>query len=326
MNAASPVPTLTGTIQQQFALYANNRPQAQCVLLLDPTLRDAGDDADFAQCLEDWRENSGNDQPLPRILWRHPNLMPEHRPCMAALDPRREADAQLLAASLQFALDDWALSSLEQSRGHRICGWLFTQQDLAQYLGDLAVQRLPSVGYGSGKRTLLRYFDPSVLPALWRISDIEQQRTLLGPVDQWLALGRNGQLQRYQAVSGAAPLNDKARIDYSAGQWDAIQNIGALNQTIVQWQSNSEDGQPPQSASLEAVESALLRARRYGITDTQDLKAFAWHVLTVHPRFDMHSMIQQALKQLPAEKYYRAAVADLTEQDWRQVQLESTSR
>lgn len=323
MNAPSPVPTLAELIQQQFALYADKRPQAQCVLLLDPTLRDAGDDADFAQCLEGWRENSGNDQPLPRILWRHPNLMPEHRPYMIALDPRREADAQLLAASLQLALDDWTLSSLEQSLGHRVCGWLFTQQDLAQYLGELAVQRLPSVG--SGKRTLLRYFDPSVLPALWRISGIEQQRTLLGPVDLWLALGRNGRLQRYQAASSAAPLSDKARIDYSADQWDAIQNIGALNQAIVQWQSNIEDGQPPQSASLEAAESALLRARRYGITDTRDLKAFAWHALTVHPRFDTHSKIQQALKQLPAEKYYQAVVADLTEQDWRQVQLESTS-
>lgn len=324
MITSASVVNLAEAVQQKFADYAQDKPQAQCVLLLDPCLRDAADDADFSKALATWCSASGNDLPLPRILWRHPNLMPAHRPYLAALDLRREADVQLLIAGLHLSLDDWDLPSLVQNRGHRICGCLFTQQSLEQYLGDLAVQRMILPKFS--KRTLLRYYDPCVFPALWRICNAEQQRTLLGPIDRWLGLARNGQLQHYQAPSSTAAEPTSPQIHFSAEQWYAIQNIGALNQAIVQWQSRAENGRPPQPINLEATESALLRARRYGISDTQDLKAFAWHALTVHPQFDRHPLLQQAIARLPSEKYYAATVADFSEQEWQKVQLESSFR
>lgn len=313
---------LAETIQSQFADYAPGKPKAKCMLMIDPALRDAADDTEFAQCVQAWRKATGYEAPFSRIRWNHPNLMPAHRPYLLNLDPRRAADARLLEASVQLALDDWALDSLAQRQGHRICGWMMTEPHPAVYFGHLAVRRLPPDAPNAGQQTLLRFYDPSVMPLLWRISDPTQRQHLLGPVDTWFTLDRTLQLTSYQAPNKSVTYlaTTLPLLKYRPEQWLALNNIGALNQTIVQWQIKTQ-GQPPARAQIDAAALALIRARHYGINDEEDLKAFAWHALTVHAHFDQHPLIKQALSRLPREEYYAAAVADLSEKDWRQVQL-----
>ena len=313
--------TLAEMIQRQFAAFADGKQQAKCMLMIDPALRDAADDADFHECVTAWHKTVDYKLPYVRIRWEHPNLVPDHRPYLLTLDPRREADARLLEASAQLALDDWAVDSLAQRQGHRICGWIMTEPHPALYFGRLAIQRLPSNAPNAGQQTLLRFYDPSVMPLLWRFSDTTQHQNLLGPVETWLMLDRSLQLTAYQVpdkseqyLASSYPL-----LKYRAEQWLKLNNIGALNQAILQWQIKT--GLPPANTQIDAAAQALIRARHYGINDEQDLNAFAWHALTVHAHFDEHQLIKQALRRLPREEYYTAAVADLSEQDWRQVQL-----
>lgn len=315
--------SLAETIQRQFADYAPGKAKAKCMLMIDPALRDPGDDAEFDQCLQAWRKTAIEYKfPVVRIRWNHPNLMPAHCPYLLILDPRRAADARLLELSVQLALDDWTVDSLSQRQGHRICGWMMTEPHPALYFGHLAVRKLPPDAPNAGQQTLLRFYDPSVMPHLWRISDATQRQNLLGPVDTWLMLDRTLRLTSYQAPdkSVAYLATTLPLLKYRPEQWLALNNIGALNQAIVQWQINHA-GQPPTATQIDAAALALARARRYGIDDDEDLKSFAWHALTVHPHFDGHPLIKQALSRLPHEEYYAAAVADFTEQDWRQVQL-----
>ena len=324
-TTANPPPastTLVETIQRQFAEFASGKEKAKCLLMIDPALRDATDDSEFEQCLQAWRKTVDYKFPLVRIRWEHPNLMPEHRPYLMILDPSREADTRLLTASVQLALDDWALDSLSQRQGHRICGWIMTEQHPMLYFGHLAVRRLPPDAPNAGKQTLLRFYDPSVMPHLWRISDATQHQNLLGPVDTWLMLDRKLQLTSYHAPDKGEQYlaTTFPHLNYRPEQWSALNNIGALNQAIVQWQI-SHAGQPPTATQIDAAALALMRARRYGIDEEEDLKTFAWHALTVHVHFDQHPLIKQAIARLPREEYYAAAVADLSEQEWRQVQL-----
>jgi hypothetical protein len=315
------------TVHRQFAAYAADKPYAQCILMLDPALRDATNEAVFYERLQQFRQSAERGDNFPPILWKHPNLTPEHRPYLIGLDLRRFPDAQLFEASLKLALADWTIESLAQAVGHRVCGWLFTEHTvnaLAVHLGRLAVQRLPhDFPTDAGKRILLRYFDPSVMPALWQLSDASQQRALLGPVAKWIVLDRTGQLQPYQARppadSEGEPDDHPSQPRYSATQWLALQNIGPLNQAIVQWQLNAAGGLPPPLPQIVAAAHSLARARRYGIHDAQDLKAFASHALTVHADFDKHPRVRQALQRLSQEQFYTAAIADITEQDWQNI-------
>jgi hypothetical protein len=335
----NPVIALAEQIHASFNAYAAQHQQAQCLVLLDPALRDAGDDLAFGECLSQLthstatKETSGGKH--PRILWEHPNLSSAHRPYLIALDLQRFPDAQVLQASVALALEDQALESLLQGAGHRICGWLFTQypiRTLATHLGRLAVQRLPNdYPTDAGKRMLLRYFDPSVMPALWHLSDVAQQHVICGPVAQWIMLDRTGHLQSRQAqpdssADGIRYAVGPVQIGYGTAQWLAVQSIGALNQVILQWQADSADGLPPSASQIEVATQALARARSHGIGDAQDLKAFAWHALTVHARFDAHPSVQAALQGRARKTFYTAAIAQLTEDDWLRIRHELNSK
>uniref|UniRef100_UPI003523F45E DUF4123 domain-containing protein n=1 Tax=Salmonella enterica TaxID=28901 RepID=UPI003523F45E len=120
------------------------------------------------------------------VAWQHPNLLPEHRPYLVELALERFDADELLKASLQLALDNWQPQSLIEGGGHSVCGWLFGTGStalLAQHLGALAVQ--PSAAEGSASRTLLRFWDPSVLAQLAASLTAPQQSALLGPVQAW---------------------------------------------------------------------------------------------------------------------------------------------
>ena len=335
-SASSAVLALAEQIQTRFRFYARDKPQAQCVLLLDPALRDAAVAPDFAAYLNALQPpvTAGEAE---RILWHHHNLSAHHRPYLIPLDLSTPAAQGLLHEILRLALEDQALESLIQGLGQRICGWLFTAAPLrllATHLGHVAVQRLP-LDYPrlagkrliGGKGILLRYYDPCVMPYLWALSNAAQRKTMLGPVAQWQMLGQNQQLQFYAPAADAiaalaVPGSLSTPLHYSNQQWQAIQSIGGLNQATFQWQAQSVDGQVPTKQQLQDSLRALVRAQGYGIDGAKDLQAFAWHALTVHPLFDEHPMIQQALKNLPLDEYYTASIADISEQDWQRIQHE----
>lgn len=314
-------------VQEVLACFNRNAQsdsKTRCVMVLDPALRDATTYAEFAACLSELKTPL-NREDLPRVLWSHRNLKPEHRPYLVPLDLADPAGQRLLDISMRLALEDQDLAALASGSGQRVCGWIFTSRDvtaLAARFGQIAVQRLPpGLAHKSGKSMLLRFYDPNVMPYLWALSDATQRMAILGPNTQWLMLDRTKRLQAFKAELTKEA--DNATLSFTPQQWMALQSIGGLNQASVQWQAQSVDGLPPPNQQILDSLRALVRAQSYGITDEKDLKTFAWHALTIHPRFDEHPILKRALTRLREEKYYTATIADISEQSWQQIQRES---
>ena len=318
---------LSEEILAHFNSYSQSDSNAQCIVVLDPALRDATTYAEFAACLSALKAPL-NKKDLPRVLWSHKNLKPEHRPYLVPLDLTDPAGQRLLDFSMRMAIEDQDIASLAHGSGQRVCGWIFTHENiktLATHLGQIAIQRLPAgLARKSGKSMLLRYYDPNVMPLLWALSDTAQREALLGPITQWSLLDRVAKLRVYKSEQNEN--TQRVPLSFSAQQWMALQSIGGLNQACFQWQEKNADGLPPPNQKIQDGLHALVRAQSYGIDDDKDLKAFAWHSLTVHPRFYEHPIVKRALTRLPEEKYYTATVADISEQSWQQIQRESSNR
>ena len=330
---------LAEAVQRRWAARAAVDPTVQCLLMVDPTLRDASDAPSYRACLERWAQASSVQSPedlATPIHWTHPNLKPEHRPRLIALALDRYASADLLQASIALALEDQELESLMRGDGNRVCGWLLTSapvKQLAVHLGALAVQQLPGdFPAHPNKRMLLRYFDPSVMPSLWQLSTDAQRLALLGPIDEWLMLGRTGELVSYVRPANAA--NDTSStaasglIGYSTAQWMALDSIGALNQVAMRLQAGVLGGAAPTSEQIDVATRALARARGAAISDARDLQEFAWHALTVDAHFDRHPLIVRSLRDVAngTHDFYTAAIAHLREDDWVRIRMDLNGR
>lgn len=327
-DTAGQARALAEEIQQCWSTFETGRSNAACMLLLDPALRHAADDSRFAARLAQSHAAAAAAMP---IQWTHINLKPEHRPILVPLQLDQFRDADLLQASVALALEDQIFDSLAQGAGHRVCGWLFTGSpigQLASHLGQMAVQRLPDdFPDDAGKRSLLRYFDPSVMPSLWRLSSQSQRNNLLGPIDEWIMLDRSGALTSYatqlRAGAAKAPSGD-GQIGYTTAQWMSLSSIGALNRVLMRWQTENGGGALPTTADIDLATSAMERARQHGIHDDNDLQQFAWHALTVDAQFDSHPAIKDCLKRLASRLhvYYTASIADLDDEAWQRIRID----
>lgn len=309
---------LTDAIQIAYAKFASEHSNAQCILMLDPTLRDAAEDTDFASVLKLYEQaHSLRDANYRRIIWQHPNLVPSHRPYLIPLDPVKFADAHLLQVSVDLAVTDWSIDSLMNGQGHRVCGWLFSGHPVkvvAEHLGKLAVQRKED-----GKHVLLRYFDPSIMSHLWDLTDATRKTQLLGPASHWLTLNHTKQLQNF-----SSSIKNSDRISASLGfrqtEWQTIENLSPLNQALTQWRSTT--GNEISTSIVANTRHALDRGRHYGFHDNRDLKLFALYSLNIHPRFDMHPRVHMLVAKEKNSDYFATAIENLSDADWERVKSE----
>jgi len=204
-----------------------------------------------------------------------------------------------------------------------VCGWLFGDfetAELARHLGAMSVQPRKSDQAGVPKRSLLRFWDPSVLPSIWRLLEPRQREVLIDGLQSWHLIDRDGQLQSLQFVQNTDQADNTSeprhQLALSANQWLAIQNIGALNAALLELPADSPI---PGAEVREAIMASLMRARAIGIHDTQDLNTFAKHALKIHPAFDTHPLLQKTLRNFGEKKFYRTAVSALTKQEWQTV-------
>lgn len=301
-------------LQCQFSDYRTRNPQGQCWLLLDPSIYNPNEVLGIGSSLS---------QVIHPIRWRHRNLVPEHRPYLVPLELNRLHGSALLNTSLQQSAMNWQPESIIQGFGHSVCGWLFSDADgmrLSEHLGGLAVQ--PQHGISSSapaKRMLLRYWDPSVIPSLWNVLDTRQKQIFLGPLHAWHLIDRFNQMQVLQMQDNqATPKMTEVFLDLLEIQWMAIQNISAINAALIESLAQ-EKGLNISEPLLKAANRTLIRGRRAGIHDTQDLAVFARHALQIHPEFDSHSLVQSALRRISECRFYSAAVSNFTDDDWQTV-------
>jgi len=261
-------------------------------------------------------------KPVP-IEWQHAKLAPEHRPALVTVDNSVNLGSELLSLSLQMAAQDADATHLQQGRGQRIAGWLLssaTTRALARHLGAMAVQTLPEGLHPSaGRKRLLRFFDPLVLPVLWGLSDPEQRVAFMGPVQQWCLLdnGREFRALSQAAVPGEAP----TRATWRAAQWRVLLCLDAFNPAAIGHGISDEV-----IALRPTILATLGRISELGIHEPRDLQALASLALKHHPEFDRHPHVNQLLMKRTADQSAAMALAALTADDWRHIADELNTR
>ncbi|WP_411832379.1 DUF4123 domain-containing protein [Pseudoxanthomonas mexicana] len=297
---------------EAVARYAQQHPQRHCYLLTDPTLRD------FMPGLgERYAAYGGTDALAPVQVPLAPGLIDKsHWPTLLALHLQTAAGSALLAMSCEAAMEDWAPQSQRQSDGHRVGGWLFSQAPagrIAAHLASRCVQQRVA-----GQRTLVRYYDPSVLDMAWNVIVQEQRDALLGPIDCWFIAGRERQPRSYARVHGG--IGDAGFPALSRGQWLELGHIRPFNRAWARITASAKE--LPGPVLCRQVAQALSRAYGYGFENPEDLEEFAWRAFSVSPRFDQHPSIARLIRERMADDAFGYVIADLKDEDWSVIAME----
>ena len=293
----------TRELQQEFS----TTNVARCFLWTDPALRPV----DTSQA--PWQHFAG--LPHTAVPVAHRNVDLANYPVLTTLKPGIEADAALLAHTVQEGCAELAPESLQRGRGRRIGGWMVSKapvDDIALHFGQTMVQRHPS-----GHKAWLRLQDPAVFWLVWGWLQPAQRATLLGPVDRFYVLDPLGEVLRL--TTQEARVNPT--LELSTEQWAAIDCIAPLNVAFRAWGKLRQADQlrPARSAALAAIQ----RAKQLGFHDTNDLAFYGLCALEVHPRFDFHGLIVNRLRARKAGDYFGGLVADIGLSDWQRIATEA---
>jgi len=274
----------------------NQHPDMRCLLLVDPSQRDpladdAGDKPVFA------------DLPKTEVVIDHDAVSPSHYPYLLELDLKTEAGVAALEESARLAFEDRRPQSMAEGLGQRIGGWLASSATVGEVAAHCS--RLVLQNDDRGRLCLLRFYDPRSQALLWRVLAPVQQHALLGPIQAWHTLD-----------AGAVPVTRTntmgRRNDFAldAIQWQAIHSHGVVNRALA-LHAYDLDRQPKQH-EVDAAVAAVLRARRYGLTDEGDEVVFVGHALSWHPEFDLHPRVLQILGSRADGDLYVERIDELT--------------
>lgn len=212
----------------------------------------------------------------------------QRAPMLLALSNQLPEHYALVEHSLKLAQEQHA----EPGSVPGICAWLFSNAPLER-LRSAMLARL-NLRYPSGEAVYLRYFDPRVMPHLARLlpsSDAagppgrSSFADLLGPVDTWCQLDREGQLIRHGHAQPLSAVQDvPLRIDEPTRQaMDRIEQINLVLRILCARQT-------PIGASIDAqIDRYLVDSARAGLEQADDQIAYAWravehgHAFTLHP-------------------------------------------
>lgn len=313
----SPWITWAEQLQENFAAVRQHDPGCKCHVLIDPSLNHAAEDEAFAEAM------LAADAQLVPIEWSHPKLVPEHRPALITVDISVNPGGALLSLSMQMAAQDAQAGNLQQGRGQRIAGWLLSSARthmLAQHLGAMAVQTLPDeLRPVAGRRRLLRFFDPLVLPVLWGLSDAEQRTAFMGSIKQWCLLECGRELHTLSAAS--TPIEPTPRAVWRAAQWRLLLSLDAFNPAAI-----GHGFSDAVVALRPTVLATLDRLGALGVHAQPDLQSLASLAIKHHPEFDQHPEVRRLLTQRASDQSASMALAVLTASDWQRIAAELNTR
>lgn len=278
-----------------------------------------------------WLAVDGSDQSLPDIEgvdWGgrdfievrlpHPDIDPQWLPRWLRLQLDKADDAHILDHSIVWALEETAPARLRAGMGRRVSGWFQmgsgTIEEAAKHWANNMVRRVPQ----APGRALLRLHDPAVLWSVWQILSEEQKRQCLGPLTRWHLIDPLGGLLQLDANEDVRKL-DFGSTDLSVAQWQDIQHITPLHQTLLQMTSAGQPNMAEYKQWFQTGLQALRRAQNSGLTEVHSLSMFAQLALTRHPQFDAHPDLQRILKQRDPDEPLGGMLCDFTEADWGRI-------
>lgn len=292
---------------------------SHCWLLIDPTVRALDDEEPLAQAL--------SEAGAEIVAVRAPSARIDQRvmPILARIDSARSAGSAAIQLSIAEALSECASESLTRGAGRRIGGWLqsgISGVALAHHVGWQMVHSRQG-----GRRTLLRWTDPAVLWVLGTFAMLttQQRDALHGPISVYYLLDPTGRLTKLTPSGGSSPqsaeteaFSNASPLAFTERQWQQLDAIGPLNQALLRF-----DAARLEPESLNAARDtgmvAISRARSLGFSDAQDLAAFAWRAMSVHPRFEAHPLVDEQLQKREAGDLFTALVDPLDADAWLRI-------
>jgi len=169
-----------------------------------------------------------------------------------------------------------------------VCAWICADVSTERLAGQLRRQLDVRV-QGSKKSSFFCYFDPRVMPHLPRALEPAQMARLFGHVSLWVAPRRNGELLKMTKPDVAMAFGG---LRLNPAQAQALGRIGLLNQVISSLAAAGSAWPVQEDAKLDQW---LVQAQQKGHAEQADQLAYVLHAALVHPSFDTHPEVAQAL-------------------------------
>lgn len=291
---------------ERFTRHVAAFSEGRCLVLFDPSVRDACDDPYDGSLLRK--------RPRSAIPVRHTRFPRSHCPYLLELDLASEPDREILHTSVRMAWQDRNPAVIGRGQGHRVAGWLTAREPTSIVVKALADHTIQWI---NGQRVPFRFYDARGLAWLWPLLRPSQQRVLLGPVTSWSLFDA---AHAWRELRAPSDVGSNPRLELDEGQQRAVPLIGVVSRALARYQHDR--CQHVESGQLPLTWTAAERASRYGLTDPDDMAALVVHALQWHPLFDTHPEVQKRLNRRADDQFYRAVVGDLEPSDFERIQDE----
>jgi Domain of unknown function (DUF4123) len=176
----------------------------------------------------------------------------------------------------------------------------------------------------SGKRALLRSYDPRVWIHLQWILTPEQLHTLYGPATtwtiflpfenrEWISYSAPNEAPQASASFGGTPLA------YDDTTYSNIFDIQIINQVL---QEQSKQTLEALSSTSHHIHDLIQQAKLYGLQRQDEQQCFVEHALAYGANFHLHPIIQTLLQTVDREEQtYLDATALLGPAQWASIQI-----
>lgn len=294
---------LAGQLHRHFEVTAQHR----CLLWVDPAQADPFEGHDSVEQLR------------VRIPIRHPRFNPLRAPYVVPLDLSRSADGDLFNSSVELGWRSWSTEYLNAMLGQPVCGWVRAAVDARAVTRHWGTQC--HLHLFKRQTRLCRFHDPSVREWLWPTLDKTQQRALLGPAAEILAIGRTQQLIHhtcgdpigFPSSSSNSEQGRFPQLQLDQRTWEQLDDYATVHAAWLIWR-NSADSQAalPQAAGWQRhIFHALAQASQLGIRDAPERELFALHALQMGADFYRNSELDGIWRQTRAGGVYGITVEEV---------------
>jgi hypothetical protein len=212
---------------------------------------------------------------------------PEQSPLLVRLQYQQSAHMEVLEQSISLALEQ----ASQPSRLRNVCAWLISNVAPERLQNSLKVRL--QAQWPENQSIYLRYFDPRVMPRLLETLPPELQAQLLGPVQQWCHLGRDGQWLQHSPPPDL-PTTSISGINPRPAQTAAIDRIALINLTAAEL---SRYGQLVPHSLDGVIDDALVAAQKLGMTNDDDTVAYAWRATAYQSAFTQLAALPELIQQ-----------------------------
>lgn len=249
-------------------------------------------------------------------------------PSPRLIDLHRERPGQSSPSSLIDSL-------LDLTRTSPCVSWLASRQGLdalAAHLRSWMDGKLMDTDGSEFGEVLVRFTDPRVLPGFMEAITPEQYGELMRPIALWAVWLRAHRWQEWTPpahnpvrplpMMQAYTLQQQVRIEQST-RVDRIQAL--IEDQVAELEAADPMAQRiaqhflrlPHDLRFQQLHALLQRAARHGLQADADLQSYSWLALGIHPAFDEHDAIRQAIAgSVQAGSNISDAIACLPDSVW----------